>query len=499
MKHHKMLIAIPTYNERENGEKMCREILCISLPADLLFVDDNSPDGTGEIFDRLAAENPLVTAVHRAGKLGIGSAHLSIIGYAYDNDYETLVTMDCDFTHSPSDIPRLLAKHDGHDLTLGSRYLEPGSLPGWNVMRRFLTATGHFLTSSLLGLRFDATGAFRVYQLTTIPREVFDLVLAPGYAFFFESLFVIHVNGFKINELAIVLPARTYGHSKMSLKEAGRSARQVISLAVASKVNPGQFQSTGSPIELDLKLVDPQHWDAYWERKSRKSNIAYDVIAAIYRKLFIRPRLKRAITRTFPTGARLLHAGCGGGQVDAELQALMRITALDISAAALRQYQKNNPAVFAIKHGDILSLDLPDQSFDGIYNLGVMEHFTEDTIVRIFREFGRVLVPGGKLVIFWPHVHAPSVYVLNFAHWILNDVLKKGVQLHPAEVSLLRSREQVERNLSRADFRMDEYRISASDLYIQAVIIAQKNEPNRRVELAAEPTLAGSGAVETPV
>jgi SAM-dependent methyltransferase len=227
---------------------------------------------------------------------------------------------------------------------------------------------------------------------------------------------------------------------------------------------------------MDPAVVDPQNWDAYWERKSRKPNIAYDVIAAVYRKLFIRPRLTHLITGHFPSGSRLLHAGCGGGQVDRDLHGLMRITALDISAAALRQYRQNNPGVIAIKHASILALNIPSASFDGVYNLGVMEHFTAEEIVRIFAEFSRILVPGGKLLLFWPHVHSPSVYVLNGAHWILNEVFHKNVQLHPPEISLIRSRKEVEALLNRADFVLDEFQLSPLDLYVQAVIVARKRD-----------------------
>jgi dolichol-phosphate mannosyltransferase len=470
----KTLIAIPTYNERENVTPMGEQLLALKLEADILFVDDNSPDGTGELLDAMARQHPSISVLHRSGKLGIGTAHIAIIRYAYEHGYQTLVTMDCDFTHSPTDIPRLLEKHVGHDVTLGSRYMQQDSLPGWNLLRRSLTFFGHFLTHQLLGMTYDATGAFRAYRLTKIPQNLFDLVKAPGYSFFFESLFILNLNGFSIGELAIVLPARTYGHSKMSFKEAAKSARQVMSLALACRLNPGQFRAVEPLAELDPSLHDPQDWDAYWERKSRKSNIAYDFIATLYRVLFIRPNLKRAITRTFPPGARLLHAGCGGGQVDQPLQDIMQITALDISAAALRQYKKNNPHAFAVKHGSILNLPFPDASFDGVYNLGVMEHFTETQILQILAECRRVIVPGGKIVIFWPHHRAPSVYVLNFAGWFFNSLLKRNVQFHPAEISLLRGKEQVQQIISKAQMNMIGYKLGPSDLFIQAVIVAQK-------------------------
>ena len=133
--------------------------------------------------------------------------------------------------------------------------------------------------------------------------------------------------------------------------------------------------------------------------------------------------LDRVVNRVFPPGAALLHAGCGSGQVDANLQRVMRITALDISPAALRLYARNNPRAEQIMHGSIFALPFPDASFDGVYNLGVMEHFTREEIGRILGEFHRVLKPAGKIVIFWPHRRATSVFALRTAHFLLNTVM----------------------------------------------------------------------------
>src|SRR3954468_14314578 len=200
-----LLIFVPTYNEAENVERLCRELSALQLGADILFCDDGSPDGTGKIVDRLAGEFPHVRAMHRCGKLGIGSAHQEGIREAYKNGYQTLVTMDCDFTHQPTDVKRLLelTRKSENPVGIGSRYQEHNNLPGWNVFRRSLTYLGHFLTVNLLRLPHDATGALRVYQLDKIPTELFERVRSVGYSFFFESLFVLHRNGFAITEMPI--------------------------------------------------------------------------------------------------------------------------------------------------------------------------------------------------------------------------------------------------------------------------------------------------------
>jgi dolichol-phosphate mannosyltransferase len=236
------LVFIPTYNERENVETMHQQIRALGLDVDILFVDDNSPDGTGQLLEEIARRDMRLHVVHRSGKLGIGSAHIDGIAWSYDHEFDVLITMDSDFSHSPSDIVRLLANRHEAEIVVGSRYLRPGSLEGWNLLRRLLTTLGHALTHGLLNMNEDATGALRLYDLRAIPRPLWEKVRSRGYSFFFESLFVLKANGFSIAEIPIVLPARTYGSSKMSLREAARSARRVVSLAFRNAVNPAQFR-----------------------------------------------------------------------------------------------------------------------------------------------------------------------------------------------------------------------------------------------------------------
>jgi dolichol-phosphate mannosyltransferase len=504
MARSRFLIFIPTYNERENVELMCEQLLALRLDADIVFMDDNSPDKTGEILDRLASRHESVAVVHRPGKLGIGAAHKDGLRYAYDRGYEALVTLDCDFTHLPKDIPRLLAVYEqGADLIVGSRYLEDDSLPGWSVIRKGLTNLGHLLTHRLLGISGDATGAFRVYNLKTVPRELLDVVEADGYAFFFESLFIAHANGLRIEDVAIVLPARTYGHSKMSLIEVQRSVRQLVSLCAAKWANPGRFRIPGPMPETNRSLMDPQGWNQYWDKKQRKSTLVYEVAATIYRNVFIKAQLNRAVAREFRPGAALLHAGCGSGQVDRDLHQNYRITACDISASALDMYRRSNPGARDICHASIFDLPFEDARFEGIYNLGVVEHFTRDELIQIFSEFRRVLKPGGKLLLFWPHARATSVAVLHSIHWILNDVFGRGVRLHPAEVSLVRSRRHAESVLNDGGFALGDFKFGPADLFIQAVVTAQPREgavaaavgaaPAFR-SLSMEPRTRGNGA-----
>lgn len=237
----KILIFIPTYNESGNVQPMCAELLALPVEADILFLDDNSADGTGALLDGLAAGNPRVRVIHRPGKLGIGSAHQAGIALAYKENYNALVTLDCDFTHTPGYIPELLTLSSDYAVVVGSRFLQSNSLPGWNLWRVFLTTLGHFLTHRLLKVPYDATTAFRVYDLDRIPLHLFQLVQSNGYSFFFESMFILIRNGTPVAEIPIVLPTRTQGSSKMSLGEIFKSLRMLISIYFTSVTNPERF------------------------------------------------------------------------------------------------------------------------------------------------------------------------------------------------------------------------------------------------------------------
>ncbi|MEO6063358.1 MAG: polyprenol monophosphomannose synthase [Thermoflexales bacterium] len=233
------LIFIPTYNERENVGRLCADLQALPVARDILFLDDNSPDGTGDALDALAREHSNLSVIHRPGKLGIGSAHIDGIAWARAHGYTRLVTMDSDFTHAPDKILEFLAEADDVDVVVGSRYLRDNSLPGWTVWRRILTGLGHIATEFLLGMPYDATGAFRLYRLDRISQRVFERANADGYSFFFQSLYILHRSGARIKEIPISLPARTAGHSKMGFSEIARSLAHLGRVFVLRIVRPG--------------------------------------------------------------------------------------------------------------------------------------------------------------------------------------------------------------------------------------------------------------------
>ncbi len=235
------LIFVPTYNEKDNVGWLFAGIKELNLPIDILFVDDNSPDGTGQVLDEIARKNPEVKVVHQAGKAGIGNAHKVGIAWAYQQGYQTLITMDADLTHSPSDIPKLLGSISECHVVVGSRYLQKDSLEGWNFSRKVLTRIGNILTTFMLGIKQDATGAFRAYRLDIIPQALFQAVRSDSYSFFFESLYLLYSNSFKIKEVPIALPPRTYGSSKMQVSDIFGSLKMLLVVFFEGKLRKREF------------------------------------------------------------------------------------------------------------------------------------------------------------------------------------------------------------------------------------------------------------------
>lgn len=215
-----ILIMIPTYNERGNIPTLVDRILAIKqIDADLLFVDDNSPDGTGNVIDHYVKKYDRVKVLHRQFKAGVGTAHQAGIEWAYKNNYTHLVTMDGDFTHSPEDIIKLLEYSGTYDVVMGGRYSNKDSLAGWAEWRKFLSHLGHQFTTRLLHLNFDATTGFRIYRIDIIPLTTFQLIKSKSYSFFIESICILNENKFTMHDVPVIFPPRSVGTSKLKFKD----------------------------------------------------------------------------------------------------------------------------------------------------------------------------------------------------------------------------------------------------------------------------------------
>lgn len=214
------IVIIPTYNERENITRIIPAVLSQDPSLDVLIVDDGSPDGTGDIVDGIAAGNPRVHAIHRAGKLGLGTAYVAGFRWALERDYELIFEMDADFSHNPERLPDFLEAIKTADLVLGSRYQNGQiNVVNWPISRLFLSYSANIYARRVTGLRiFDATGGFKCFRRRVLESIDLSDVKSNGYAFQIEMTYRAWKKGFRIVEIPIVFVDRTEGSSKMSKK-----------------------------------------------------------------------------------------------------------------------------------------------------------------------------------------------------------------------------------------------------------------------------------------
>jgi dolichol-phosphate mannosyltransferase len=220
----RILVTLATYNERENVTPLIREIQQAIPSADVLVIDDNSPDGTGNVADKLAAANPSVHVLHRPGKQGLGTATLAAMRYAMDHDYDFMVNMDADFSHHPRYLPGVLAGMKKNDIMIGSRYIKGGGTEMWPLSRRIMS-WGVGTTVRLL-MRIparDTSGAFRCYRVSTLRETDLKNLWSKGYSFQQEVLYRCRKAGARIGETPIIFENRRAGTSKVNPREAIRS------------------------------------------------------------------------------------------------------------------------------------------------------------------------------------------------------------------------------------------------------------------------------------
>lgn len=222
------LIIVPTYNEAENIEPLVEKLLSLADSIDVLVVDDNSPDGTGEKAEVLGQKNPgRVFVLHRPGKLGLGTAHRDGFKWGLDHGYEYLVTMDADFSHPPEVIPLMLEKLSEAAMVIGSRYVAGGKTEGWPLTRKINSWVANFLARLLMALKpKDCTGAFRAYRSEDLRKLPLERMIARGYSAHLEVLYYFQKAGAKVIEVPITFVNRQEGKSKIS----GREIREALKI-----------------------------------------------------------------------------------------------------------------------------------------------------------------------------------------------------------------------------------------------------------------------------
>ena len=226
------LVALATYNEIENLPALIDEILRVLPDANVLVVDDNSPDGTGRWCDERATQEPRLQCIHRSGKQGLGSATIAAARYAMDHDYDLFVTLDADWSHDPTHLPDLIRATEHSDVAIGSRYCPGGKIVGWPWPRRFLSRWVNRLSHLLLRLPVrDASGAFRAYRVAKLRDFGLDNIQASGYAYLEEILWHLHRAGATFAEVPITFHERRAGRSKITVREAASKLTTLLRLA----------------------------------------------------------------------------------------------------------------------------------------------------------------------------------------------------------------------------------------------------------------------------
>ncbi len=227
----RVLISIACYNERDNLEPLLQEVHRYLPAADILVIDDNSPDGTGRIADDLAAKDPCVHVLHRTGKLGLGTAILTGMRYAMEHDYDFFLNMDADFSHHPRYLPAVLGGMAKRDVMIGSRYVPGGGTVNWPLSRKAISRSVNYLVRFLFRMPArDASGAYRCYRVAKLRQVPLDRIISHGYSFQQEVLYRCRKAGCRLGETPIVFEDRRSGSSKVNMGEAVRSLSMLVYL-----------------------------------------------------------------------------------------------------------------------------------------------------------------------------------------------------------------------------------------------------------------------------
>ena len=234
----KTLVTVATYNEMENLPLLAEEIFRFAPEADVLVIDDNSPDGTGDWCEKKRLEEPRLFCLHRSGKLGLGTAIIAGMKYGIDHGYKCVLNMDADFSHPPKILPALIGGMDPKDgpavdVMVGSRYIPGGGVEGWSLKRHFMSRSVNLYARVLLGLKTkDCSGSFRCYRASLLAKVDFDAVRSRGYSFQEEILWHLKRLGARFGETPFVFPDRTRGQSKIHSGEAWNALKILFLLGM---------------------------------------------------------------------------------------------------------------------------------------------------------------------------------------------------------------------------------------------------------------------------
>ncbi|MFQ5613184.1 MAG: polyprenol monophosphomannose synthase [Anaerolineae bacterium] len=253
----KTSIIVPTYNERENIVELTRQLLALPLKARVIIIDDNSPDGTGQLAEALRAQNGRVHVIHRAGKLGLGTAYIAGFKYALADGADRIVTMDADFSHDPAYVPDLVALANTCHVTIGSRYIPEGGVKNWGFHRRFLSWGANRFARTLLALQAsDCTAGFRCYRREVLLNIDLDRIFSNGYSFLLEMIYRCQQLGYTIGEIPIIFANRERGASKISQQEIFKAMYTVLRLGLGRPFSRRAHVRNAVPLPHDPPLAE---------------------------------------------------------------------------------------------------------------------------------------------------------------------------------------------------------------------------------------------------
>ena len=230
----KTLVVIPTYDEKDNVAAMAEALFAVDPSLEILFVDDNSPDGTGDVIEGLIKNDSRIHCLHREKKEGLAKAYLAGFKHAIELGADRIVQMDCDFSHDPKDVPRLVA--EDADLVIGSRYVKGGATPGWPFKRRLISRMGGIFIRTVTGMPLkDPTGGFKCWKVSALKAMEYDTIESAGYSFQLEMNHRAWKTGLEIREIPIIFTDRVKGYSKISAGIAVESIRISLRLRFGKK------------------------------------------------------------------------------------------------------------------------------------------------------------------------------------------------------------------------------------------------------------------------
>lgn len=230
----KTLVVIPTYDEKDNVAAMAEALFAVDPSLEILFVDDNSPDGTGDVIEGLMKNDSRIHCLHREKKEGLAKAYLAGFKRAIELGADRIVQMDCDFSHDPKDVPRLVAEDT--DLVIGSRYVKGGATPGWPFKRRLISRMGGIFIRTVTGMPLkDPTGGFKCWKVSALKAMEYDTIESAGYSFQLEMNHRAWKTGLKISEIPIIFTDRVKGYSKISAGIAVESIKISLRLRFGKK------------------------------------------------------------------------------------------------------------------------------------------------------------------------------------------------------------------------------------------------------------------------